>query len=76
MEAAGIDAGNMAGRSRDTFKKRQKEVARAEKAQAKAARRVERKAGILPDEPDDERPEDDGSLDRPLILPDQVDSKE
>jgi hypothetical protein len=33
----------MAGRSRDTYKKRQKEVARAEKARDKAARRVERK---------------------------------
>lgn len=33
----------MAGRSRDTYKKRQKEVARAEKRQEKLARRVERK---------------------------------
>ncbi len=33
----------MAGRSRDTYKKRQKEVARAEKARDKAARRIERK---------------------------------
>jgi hypothetical protein len=33
----------MAGRSRDTYKKRQKEVARAEKKQEKLARRVERK---------------------------------
>jgi hypothetical protein len=33
----------MAGRSRDTYKKRQKEVARAEKAREKAARRMERK---------------------------------
>jgi hypothetical protein len=33
----------MAGRSRDTYKKRQKEVARAEKQREKAARRVERK---------------------------------
>jgi hypothetical protein len=33
----------MAGRSRDTYKKRQKEVARAEKQREKAARRVDRK---------------------------------
>lgn len=33
----------MAGRSRDTYKKRQKEVARAEKQREKAARRQERK---------------------------------
>ncbi|MEO7144390.1 MAG: hypothetical protein ABI165_12905 [Bryobacteraceae bacterium] len=33
----------MGSRSRDTFKKRQKEVARAEKQQEKAARRLQRK---------------------------------
>ncbi|HEV8037560.1 MAG TPA: hypothetical protein VGP62_01770 [Bryobacteraceae bacterium] len=33
----------MAGRSRDTYKKRQKEVARAEKQREKAARRLDRK---------------------------------
>lgn len=33
----------MAGRSRDTYKKRQKEVARIEKQRAKFARRMERK---------------------------------
>ena len=33
----------MAGRSRDTYKKRQKEVARAEKQKEKVARRIERK---------------------------------
>jgi hypothetical protein len=33
----------MAGRSRDTYKKRQKEVARAEKQREKVARRLERK---------------------------------
>lgn len=33
----------MAGRTGDTFKKRQKEVARAEKAKEKMARRLERK---------------------------------
>jgi len=33
----------MAGRSSDTFKKRQKEVARAEKQQEKMARRLQRK---------------------------------
>jgi hypothetical protein len=35
----------MAGRSGDTFKKRQKEVARAEKHREKLARRLERKQG-------------------------------
>ncbi len=33
----------MAGRSRDTYKKRQKEVARAEKQKEKVARRSEKK---------------------------------
>ena len=43
----------MAGRSGDTFKKRQKEVARAEKHREKLARRLERKQ--LPKEsPDSE----------------------
>jgi hypothetical protein len=35
--------GIMAGRSGDTFKKRQKEVARAEKHREKLAKRLERK---------------------------------
>ena len=47
----------MAGRTGDTFKKRQKEVARAEKAKEKLARRLERKAQKRdpdrPDSPDD-----------------------
>ncbi len=34
----------MAGRSGDTFKKRQKEVARVEKAREKFARRLQRKS--------------------------------
>jgi hypothetical protein len=43
----------MAGRSGDTFKKRQKEVARAEKHREKLAKRLERKT--LPKEsPDSE----------------------
>jgi hypothetical protein len=43
----------MAGRTGDTFKKRQKEVARAEKAREKMARRLERKAQKRdPDRPD------------------------
>ena len=37
----------MAGRSGDTFKKRQKEVARAEKHREKLARRLERKQNKL-----------------------------
>ena len=45
----------MAGRSRDTYKKRQKEVARAEKQREKAARRMERKLHKKEggDDPDD-----------------------
>jgi hypothetical protein len=43
----------MAGRTGDTFKKRQKEVARAEKAKEKIARRLERKLQKRdPDRPD------------------------
>ena len=43
----------MAGRTGDTFKKRQKEVARAEKAKEKLARRLERKLQKRdPDRPD------------------------
>jgi hypothetical protein len=48
----------MAGRTGDTFKKRQKEVARAEKAKEKLARRLERKSQKRdPDRPDS--PDDD-----------------
>ena len=48
----------MAGRTGDTFKKRQKEVARAEKAKEKLARRLELKAQKRdPDRPDS--PDDD-----------------
>ena len=48
----------MAGRTGDTFKKRQKEVARAEKAKEKIARRLERKLQKRdPDRPDS--PDDD-----------------
>ncbi len=55
----------MAGRSGDTFKKRQKEVARAEKHREKLARRLERKT--LPKEsPDSE----DGTLAEQLSLED------
>ena len=46
---------HMAGRTGDTFKKRQKEVARAEKAKEKLARRLERKLRKGdPDRPDDD----------------------
>jgi hypothetical protein len=46
----------MAGRSRDTYKKRQKEVARAEKQKEKVARRQERKLnpGVETGEPTQE----------------------
>ena len=41
-------------RSRTTFKKRQKELARQEKQRDKAARRLERKHAKTEGEPDDE----------------------
>ena len=44
----------MAGRSNTTLKKRQKEMARAEKARDKAAKRLDRKNGIFPPEQPDE----------------------
>ncbi len=52
----------MAGRSGDTFKKRQKEVARAEKHREKLARRLERKQhkGTPDGEPGDGLSDADG----------------
>jgi hypothetical protein len=43
---------NMALRSRTTFKKRQKEMARAEKQREKAAKRMQRKEEVRPPEPE------------------------
>ena len=61
----------MAGRSGDTFKKRQKEVARAEKHREKLARRLERKT--LPKEsPDSE----EGTLAEQLSSEDAAQSEE
>ena len=61
----------MAGRSGDTFKKRQKEVARAEKHREKLARRLERKT--LPKEsPDSE----EGTLAEQLSSEDATQSEE
>jgi len=61
----------MAGRSGDTFKKRQKEVARAEKHREKLAKRLERKQ--LPKEsPDSE----DGTLAEQLSSEDAAQSEE
>ena len=61
----------MAGRSGDTFKKRQKEVARAEKHREKLARRLERKQ--LPKEsPDSE----EGTLAEQLSSEDAAQSEE
>jgi len=42
----------MAGRSNTTLKKRQKEMARAEKQREKFAKRLEKKKGILGEQPD------------------------
>jgi hypothetical protein len=61
----------MAGRSGDTFKKRQKEVARAEKHREKLAKRLERKT--LPKEsPDSE----EGTLAEQLSSEDAAQSEE
>jgi hypothetical protein len=61
----------MAGRSGDTFKKRQKEVARAEKHREKLARRLERKQ--LPKEsPDSE----EGTIAEQLLSEDAAQSEE
>ena len=61
----------MAGRSGDTFKKRQKEVARAEKHREKLARRLERK--LLPKESPDS---DEGTLAEQLSSEDAAQSEE
>jgi hypothetical protein len=63
----------MASRSRTTFKKRQKEIARMEKQRDKAAKRMQRKAekqaGIAASPPDQEEtadlesPQSHGSVD-------------
>jgi hypothetical protein len=42
----------MAGRSNTTLKKRQKEMARAEKQREKFAKRIERKKGDTGEQPD------------------------
>ena len=42
----------MAGASRTTFKKRQKEMARVEKQRDKAAKRAQKKEGERPSEPE------------------------
>ena len=61
----------MAGRSGDTFKKRQKEVARAEKHREKLAKRLERKT--LPKEsPDSE----EGTIAEQLSSEDAAQSEE
>ncbi|MGD0500026.1 MAG: hypothetical protein ABSC23_16500 [Bryobacteraceae bacterium] len=51
----------MASRSRTTFKKRQKEMARAEKQREKVAKRLQRKEG-------DHTPEPDVTLEEAAIL--------
>ena len=61
----------MAGRSGDTFKKRQKEVARAEKHREKLAKRLERKT--LPKESPDS---DEGTLAEQLSSEDAAQSEE
>ena len=42
----------MAGRSNTTLKKRQKEMARAEKQREKFAKRLEKKKGVFGEQPD------------------------
>jgi len=63
----------MAGRTGDTFKKRQKEVARAEKQKEKIARRMERKLQKRdPDRPDSPVDDDLSSIDADGNVSDSV----
>ena len=48
----------MAGRSNTTLKKRQKEMARAEKQREKMAKRLDKSRGILPAQTDEFSPVD------------------
>lgn len=68
----------MAGRSGDTFKKRQKEVARAEKHREKLARRLERKQhkGTPDGEPGEGFPDNELSSDTDLSSEDAAQSEE
>jgi len=61
----------MAGRSGDTFKKRQKEVARAEKHREKLAKRLERKT-----HPKESPDSEDGTLAEQLSSEDAAQSEE
>jgi hypothetical protein len=61
----------MAGRSGDTFKKRQKEVARAEKHREKLAKRLERKH-----QPKQSPDSEDGDLAEQLSSEDAAQSEE
>lgn len=57
----------MATRSRTTMKKREKELARAQKQRDKVAKRLARKNGLLsPGESDSTEAGDDGSYDSPF----------
>jgi hypothetical protein len=59
----------MAGRSNTTLKKRQKEMARAEKQREKMAKRLDRSRGLLPEQTDEIAPEDgvDGLAEEPVL---------
>jgi hypothetical protein len=61
----------MAGRSGDTFKKRQKEVARAEKHREKLARRLERKH-----QPKESPDSDEGTIAEQLSMEEAAQSEE
>jgi hypothetical protein len=60
----------MAGRSNTTLKKRQKEMARAEKQREKFAKRLEKKKGELGEQPDEvlEEPLEQSAIAEPLTL--------
>ncbi len=60
----------MAGRSNTTLKKRQKEMARAEKQREKFAKRLERKKGELGEQTDEvlEAPAEESTASEPLAL--------
>jgi hypothetical protein len=59
----------MATRSRTSFQKRQKEIARMEKQRDKAAKRALRKSGAAPHEPEEARLEDTGTTGEPPATP-------
>jgi len=56
-------------RTRTSFQKRQKEIARMEKQRDKAAKRMQRKLGVRPEEESDSSATDSAAIDAPLDAP-------